>query len=173
MKQMLTGLVTVAIAMFLMMATANAQQMVFGSYAAYSFRQMSPEQIDWSGVNCVIHFATPPKPDGTLNFNAFQMQPARIEQMVLVAHENQACVLLTVGGANTRWAFVQALAPELRAGFIANIVAAVEGYGYDGVTIDWEPIDEHAQPRRAPSARPDRAVRPARGVRRLRCGAAA
>jgi hypothetical protein len=76
--------------------------MVFGYYAGYQYHQMSPGKIDWSGVNCVLHFAADPHGDGTIDLSRFQLFPTRIQQMVQLARANDACVLLTIGGAN-RW----------------------------------------------------------------------
>jgi chitinase len=119
---------------------------VFGYYAGYEYWQMSPEQVDWSGVNCIIHFAADPHGDGTIDLNRFQLFPARIEQMVQLARDNEACVLLTVGGANTKWAFAEATAnATVRAKLVENIVDAVAQHGYDGVDIDWEPLQDSDQ----------------------------
>jgi chitinase len=119
---------------------------VFGYYAGYQYWQMSPEQVDWSGVNCIIHFAADPHGDGTIDLNRFQLFPARIEEMVQLARDNEACVLLTIGGANTKWAFAEATAnATVRAKLIENIVDAVAQHGYDGADIDWEPLQDSDQ----------------------------
>jgi chitinase len=116
---------------------------VFGNYPGYRFWQMSPEQIDWSAINCVLHFAALPQSDGTIDLSRFQLFPARIEQMVRLARETEACVLLTVGGANTKRGFRQATADApVRAKLIDNIVNAVVEHGYDGIDIDWEPLQD-------------------------------
>ena len=118
-------------------------KMVFGYYAGYEYWQMAPDQIEWSGVNCVLHFAADPHGDGAIDLSRFQLFPARIEQMVQLARDNEACVLLTVGGANTKRAFAAATAnATVRAELIANIVDTVVQYGYDGVDIDWEPLQD-------------------------------
>jgi chitinase len=118
-------------------------EMVFGYYAGYEYWQMSPDEIDWSGINCVLHFAAPPQSNGTINLSAFQLFPARIEQMVRLARQNDACVLLTVGGAQTRRHFAHATADSrVLQSFIENIVSVVVQYGYDGVDIDWEPLQD-------------------------------
>jgi len=117
--------------------------MVFGYYAGWEYWQMAPDEIDWTGINCVIHFAADPHGDGTLDLDRFKLFPERIEQMVRLARENEACVLLTVGGANTKRAFAEAtVGATMRARFVENIVNAVVEYGYDGVDIDWEPLQD-------------------------------
>lgn len=118
-------------------------EMVFGYYPGYEYSQMAPDQIDWAGINCVIHFAADPNGDGTVDLNRFQLFPSRIEQMVHMARDNEACVLLTIGGANTKWAFAEATAaPTVRAKLVDSIVDAIVDYGYDGVDIDWEPLQD-------------------------------
>ena len=118
-------------------------KMVFGYYAGYEYWQMPPDQIDWSGLNCILHFAARPQSDGSINLDAFQLFPARIEQMVQLARQNDACVLLTLGGANTRRPFARATAKAaVRAKLVENIVKTVAQHGYDGVDIDWEPLQD-------------------------------
>ena len=56
-------------------STGSYGAMVFGDYAGYRFWQMSPDQIDWSGVNCVLHFAALPQSDGTLNLTQIPAVP--------------------------------------------------------------------------------------------------
>ena len=87
---------------------------------------MSPDKIDWSGVNCVLHFAADPRGDGTIDLSRFQLFPTRIQQMVQLARDNDACVLLTIGGANTRWGFAEATAnATVRATFVENVLHPV------------------------------------------------
>ena len=122
-------------------------KMVFGYYAGYEYWQMPPDQIDWSGLNCILHFAARPQSDGSINLDAFQLFPARIEQMVQLARQNDACVLLTLGGANTRRPFARATAKAaVRAKLVENIVNTVAQHGYDGVDIDWEPLQDRDEP---------------------------
>lgn len=117
--------------------------MVFGYYAGYEYWQMSPHQIDWNGVNCVLHFAADPQSDGSLDLSRFQLYPDRINEVVGLARQNDACALLTIGGANSKQRFAAATAAApLRARLVENIVDAVVEHGYDGVDIDWEPLKD-------------------------------
>ena len=93
-----------------MLPTNSYGEMVLGYYAGWEYWQMSPDKIDWAGINCINHFSALPRGDGTLDFDSLQLFPSRIEQMVQLARENEACVLLTIGGANTKWPFAEATA---------------------------------------------------------------
>jgi chitinase len=62
---------------------------------------------------------------------------------VQLARETGACVLLTIGGPETKCAFAGATAnTTVRGRFVENIVNTVVEHGYDGVDIDWEPLQD-------------------------------
>ena len=137
------GLAVAGAVIAVMLPTNSYGEMVLGYYAGWEYWQMSPDKIDWAGINCINHFSALPRGDGTLDFDSLQLFPSRIEQMVQLARENEACVLLTIGGANTKWPFAEATAnAAVQARFVENIVNAVVEYGYDGVDIDWEPLQD-------------------------------
>lgn len=107
---------------------------------------MPPGEIDFAGVNCLIHFSAKPKTTGELDFNTHVLYPDRIRAVVQQARDNGACILLTVGGANTKSGFANATSTSSRRqALINNIVNAVTTYGYDGVDIDWEPLQDTDQ----------------------------
>lgn len=60
--------------------------------------------------------------------------------MIAAAHKAGRPVLLCIGGADSRPSFAPAIAPDRQAAFIANLVAAVQQRGYDGLDIDMEPV---------------------------------
>jgi chitinase len=138
-----TGLVVAGTLIASLYPATSCGQMVFGYYPGYRYEQMSPDKIDWSGINCVNHFAADPHGDGTLDLNRFQLFPSRIAQIVQLARGTDACVLLTIGGPETKWAFAGATAnATVRARFVENIVNTVVEHGYDGIDIDWEPLQD-------------------------------
>jgi chitinase len=118
-------------------------EVVFGYYPGYEWKRMTPDKIDWAGINCIVHFAADPKPNGSLDLNRFQLYPDRVQQVIELARQHKACVLLAVGGGDSKARFAGATAnPGVRARFVRNIVDAVVEHGYDGVDIDWEPLPD-------------------------------
>jgi chitinase len=120
-------------------AELPAGRPVFANYPGWQYWAMPPSAIDFTGVSCVVHFSAKPTSAAGLDFNSHNLFPDRIRDMVKRAHDNRACAMLTVGGANTRAGFQAATATEaLKRTLVNNIVNAVTTYGYDGVDIDWE-----------------------------------
>lgn len=120
-------------------ASAVAGPMVYGYYPGYRYREMPPAEIPLEIVDCVLHFSAVPRRDGTLDTSRFGLSPARMREMVELA----PCATLTIGGGGVSGGFKTAPTATLA----ANIAALVTEYGYDGVDIDWEPIEAASAPR--------------------------
>jgi chitinase len=125
-------------------AAMPAGRPVFGNYPGWQYKAMPPSEIDFTGVNCILHFSAKPTTSGTLDFTANGLFPDRMTAVVRQAHDRDACAVLTVGGANTRNGFLGATASDaLRDTLVTNIVNTVATYGYDGVDIDWETLNDN------------------------------
>ncbi len=73
-------------------------------------------------------------PDSTGAFTDNSAIPA----IVTAAHGNKVKVLMSIAGGDIPPYFTALLTTEKRAGFIANIVATVTKYNFDGVDVDIE-----------------------------------
>ncbi|MDB6121676.1 MAG: chitinase [Pedosphaera sp.] len=102
---------------------------------------MPASQIDFSALTQVVHFSLVPNPDGSLNSNANGLSSANSADLISHAHAAGKKVLVCVGGASSQTGFRGATTSTNRAAFISNLVNFVSTRGYDGVDIDWEPLE--------------------------------
>jgi chitinase len=115
-------------------------------YAGWRYNHLPHDQIDFRGMTHIAHSFVMPKPDGTLDATTFEITPERSKGLVETAHENGVKVLMSLGGAGTGPAFRGALKPENRAKFIANTIDFAVSRGYDGIDIDFEPMEPSDHP---------------------------
>ena len=101
---------------------------------------MPASQVDFSALTHVIHFSIAPNADGTLNTTINSMTPARSVDLVANAHAAGCPVLICVAGSGSG-GFMGATTEANRATFIANLVGFMTTYNYDGIDIDWEPLN--------------------------------
>ncbi|MGH2962124.1 MAG: glycoside hydrolase family 18 protein, partial [Solirubrobacterales bacterium] len=105
--------------------------------------EMPPREVDYSPFTHILHFAMYPNRRGGLRIgDLISRENAR--RAVAVAHAHGREIVLVVGGEGIDQ-FVAATRGERRARLVAEIVAALDRYGYDGVSVDWE---EQVVPRR-------------------------
>lgn len=100
---------------------------------------MPASSIDFTAVSHVVHFAVVPKADGSLDSSQNSITPANSADLISRAHAAGKKVLICVGGANT--SFQSPSSSANLSLFISNIVSFTSSRGYDGVDIDWEPLD--------------------------------
>lgn len=103
---------------------------------------MPTEEIDWDAFTHLFYFALHAKADGSLSdIASFQnMSPDRINTIVTAAHAHQKPVIITIGGWGNYDGFSKAISPVIRSVFVANLVALIETWGFDGIDLDMEPI---------------------------------
>ncbi len=97
-----------------------------------------PSTIDWGGLTHVIHQVATVNADGTLNPN-LTSQGIAADVAQLKAAAGSVKILLGLAQGDYTGA-VSHLST-----FVANIMALVNQYGYDGVDLDWEPNPNVAQ----------------------------
>jgi chitinase len=112
-----------------------------GYYPGYHQGTMPASNIDFVTITHVIHFSLVPRTDGTLDSNLNVITPAYSQDLVTRAHAGGRKALICIGGAGSQAAFQGATATVRRGGFITNIVNFVKANGYDGVDLDWEPLE--------------------------------
>ncbi len=123
-------------------ARPSSGRWVTGYYPAYATGTMPIAAIPFASMTHVIHFALVPNADGTLA----DPVGVRAQTSALVSAGRGAGVrvLLGVGGDASVGApagFQGSTSAANRASFVANIVEAVSGGGYDGVDVNWESIE--------------------------------
>jgi spore germination protein YaaH len=110
-------------------------------YAAWLQGSMPASNIDYTAVSHIIHFSVEPNANGTLNTNVNGITPAYSTDLITRAHAAGKKVIICVGGADTQAQFQGATSAANRAAFITRLVNFMTTFGYDGIDIDWEPLD--------------------------------
>lgn len=101
---------------------------------------MPASNIDFSVVTQVIHFSVLPNPDGSLNTNGNTLTPAYTADVVSRAHAANRQALICVGGAGT--SFQSAVSNAYLSGFVTRLTNFMAAGGYDGIDVDWEPLND-------------------------------
>ncbi len=122
-------------------AASPARSWTTAYYAGWTQGDMPPSTIDFTPLTHVIHFSLLPKSDGTLDSASFDLTPTASSTLLSRAHANGTKVLVCVGGAGTQVQFQGATKPAAIDGFVTRLVSFVTSRGYDGLDIDWEPLD--------------------------------
>ena len=110
-------------------------------YAGWMQGYLPPSSIDFTAVTDVIHFSLVPNEDGSLDDDTNELTAANSYDLVSRAHAAGVPALVSVGGAESAAGFRGATSASRRSTFVANIVAFVKSRGYDGVDVDWEPLE--------------------------------
>ncbi len=123
---------------------AAAQRWVAGYYVGYERALYPVGAIDFGSLTHIMVGRYVPKSDGTLDrgcdWDATRC-PAWARAVGVRAHAAGRSAILFLGGAGAHAGFVAAARPARRATFVRNIVKAVKDLGFDGVDIDWEPVE--------------------------------
>ncbi len=125
---------------FMLTALASADLRVTAYYPGYRQSYLTPSNIDFSALTHAIHFSVVPNADGTLTI-ANGLTPAYSSSLVSAAHAAGRKALICVGGANSQSGFQGATTPAHLAAFVDNLTNFMATYHYDGVDLDWEPLD--------------------------------
>lgn len=99
------------------------------------------EDIDYTAVTHIIHFGLVPRPDGTLDSTSNSITVVNSRELLTRAHAAGKKVLICVGGWATDSAFLRATSTVNLPFFVANLISFLTTRGYDGIDIDWEPLN--------------------------------
>jgi chitinase len=132
-------------------------------YVGYESGLLPIDELDFSTLTHLEVGRITPKADGGLmtNFDINDVDgPILAKALAQRAHAAGRKAILMLGGAGEHAGVVGAAANANRAGFVANLLATLDAYGFDGIDVDWEPIDAADRPNLLALLRDLRAARP-------------
>jgi chitinase len=134
----------IVLGLWLGSSSANESQAALWNsayYAGWMQNYLPAQQVDFAAMTHVIHFAVVPKADGALDSAINVVTLVNSMDVVKRAHAAGTKVLICVGGEGSASGFRSAASSANRSRFITNILNFVSSRGYDGVDLDWEPLD--------------------------------
>jgi chitinase len=140
----------------------DADTWVQGYYVGYE-RDLDPiEDVDFGALTHLMVGRVRPLPDGTVttDFDIDDVNgPIWAQAAVDGAHAAGRKAILMVGGAGEidGW---RAAASQHRDALVANLLAVLDEFGFDGIDLDWEPLEDTDQTDFAALASELRADRP-------------
>ena len=128
-----------------------------GYYASWAPQQYPISEIEWSGLTHIAMAFYLPKAGGALTLAGGDDKLAA--DLIAAAHANGVKAVASIGGSDTQSGFKSATASDAMATFINNLLALLDA-GYDGIDIDWEPMDKADEPAVIDIGKRIRAARP-------------
>ncbi len=98
------------------------------------------QDVDYSAVTHIIHFALVPNANGTLDDQSNSVTAYNANALVTAAHAAGKKVLICVGGWNSDAGFQGATSSSTLNTFVSNLINLMQSRGYDGIDVDWEPM---------------------------------
>ena len=122
---------------------------VMGYYAGYQRDLYPPASVDFTALTHLAVGPVVPHADGTLD-TTFDIDatngPILARDLATRAHAAGRRAILMIGGAGAHAGWVAAASASTRATFVTNLLALMHDYHYDGLDLDWEPVDAADQP---------------------------
>ncbi len=118
---------------------------ITGYYAGYERDLYPVAEIDWGSLTDLAVAFILPRPDGSLDVSLYADEAeglALADALVDAAHRHDRLVIASIGGAEMRSAWLSAASAPNRSRFVANLARLVTDEGYDGLDLDWEPLEE-------------------------------
>jgi chitinase len=115
-----------------------------GYYASWHPEQYPVSEIEWSGLTHVAMAFYSPQPDGSLQLMGGNPEVAA--DLIDAAHAHGVLAVASIGGADSGPAFREAAAPGTMDSFVGHLIALLDETGYDGIDIDWEPLELTDEP---------------------------
>ncbi|AHG87656.1 glycoside hydrolase family 18 [Gemmatirosa kalamazoonensis] len=130
-------------------APAPSSRWVSGYYTGYQ-RDLYPEtSVDFTYMTHVIVGAALPKSAGGVDTAFFVDNvngPKMARNLTARAHQYGRKAIMMLGGDGFHSQLVSATSSTYRATFVANLVKVVNTLGFDGIDVDWEPVDDVDKP---------------------------
>jgi chitinase len=123
---------------------APTGQMLLGYYVGYERDLLPPDEIDWSALTHLVVGPVLPQQTGTLDLGFDLDDPSQgpdfARDLAQRAHDHGVVPLLMIGGAGAHDGFKAAASSKKRQQFVRNLVATLHDLGFDGLDLDWEPL---------------------------------
>jgi chitinase len=154
---------------------------VTGYYGDWLVARYPISAIDWSAfTHVVLHRVGPRAPGRTDEGNPYativsshalhgvgEGGPAALAEFAAAARANGVSAILGFGGVYDHAAWREATTAANRERFVEDVLDACEAWGYQGVDLDWEPIEPIDRPQLLALTRELRARAQARGMERF------
>jgi chitinase len=122
---------------------------VAGYYVGYEHALYPIDEVDFSAITHLMVGRARPLADGSLTTD-FDIDnttgPAWAHAAVNAAHAAGRKAVLMIGGAGEIDGWRGAASAAHRDAFVTQLLGAVDTYGFDGLDLDWEPIDDTDRP---------------------------
>ena len=122
---------------------------VTGYYVGYQ-RALYPEtSVDFSALTHVVMGTVIPQATGGIDTTFYVDNtngPRMARNLSARAHQYGRKALLMLAGAGYHDALASAASSANRARFVTNLLGAMDRLGYDGIDVDWEPVNAADMP---------------------------
>lgn len=115
-----------------------------GYYASWQANQYPVSEIEWSGLTHIAMAFYTPASDSSLSLMGGDAQLPI--DLVAAAHQHGVKAIASLGGADSAPAFRQVTAAGNIQKFIDSLVTLMQTFGYDGLDVDWEPLEQADEP---------------------------
>src|SRR4051812_32215290 len=121
---------------------------VIGYYPVYQRGLMPVGEIDWSAMTHLAVGAVLPRADGSLDTSFYDDPthgPRIAKHLAAAARDHGVVPILMVGGAGAHDGFAAA-ARHHRHALVKHLLAKMRHYGFRGLDLDWEPVQDGEGP---------------------------
>jgi len=125
-------------ALLVFISSAFGNSLIIGYYPYWNYSDLPPASIKYNMVTHIIHAFIWPHSDGTLYID----KNIRDSDLIERAHNENVKVLIAIGGSGHNDNFDDVVSNSvLRGNFIQHLLDFCKEYGYDGIDMDWEPLN--------------------------------
>jgi chitinase len=137
---------------------------VSGYWVGYQRDQYPEGQIDFTHLTHILVGAIEPTSTGGVTTDFFldaTTGPTVARTIASRAHQAGRKAILMLGGSSYLSALKSASSSTYRATFVNNLIATMDNLGYDGIDVDWEPVQLADEAQALQLLKDLRAARPA------------
>ncbi|WP_223635523.1 glycoside hydrolase family 18 protein [Corallococcus sp. EGB] len=160
-SQVAVASVAVSAAPAVKSAPGQGGKWVSGYYTGWNADDYPPEKVDFSALTHILVGRVTPRADGTLSTKFDNDRGPEIARTLSRrAHAAGRKALIMVGGSGEHDGWVGAASDANRAKFVQALLKAMDDFGYDGLDLDWEPVEVQDRPKLLALAKALREARP-------------